>query len=137
MKSNLSIVTGDSNRLCADLDADNTTSSSKFSESLNVTVKDASEALTVIEVVSNPILDTVKLNGGVASTSIENSPLKSATAPVVESKTTLAPGIGVLSLSTTTPVTLVCARMNVLNNTNIIDKIFLIFLNLILVVYIL
>ena len=96
LKSNLSIVTGDSNRLCAVFDADNTTSSSKFSESLNVTVIDVLEALTVIEVVSNPILETVKLNGGLASTSIENSPLKSETAPVVASKTTLAPGIGVL-----------------------------------------
>jgi hypothetical protein len=94
------------------------------------------EALTVIEVVSNPILETVKLNGGLASTSIENSPLKSATDPVVASKTTLAPGIGVLLLSTTTPVTLVCAKMNVLISTSIMDKIFLIFINLILIFYI-
>ena len=61
----------------------------------------------------------------------ENSPSKLATAPVVESKTIFAPGIGLLSSSTTVPETLVCAKMKVLSNTAIRDKILFMIKNLV------
>ena len=78
---------------------------------------------TSIVAVSKPILETFTEKGGFWFTVNENSPSKLATAPVVESKTIFAPGIGLLSSSTTVPETLVCAKMKVLINTAIRDKI--------------
>ena len=54
---------------------------------------------------------------------MEKFPSKSAIAPVEESRTTLAPGIGLLSSSITDPVTVVCAKISVLKSTAISDKI--------------